>query len=198
MADTVPRMQSEKVAFWTRYRTGIGNCHFPQLSNQTDEIERRHTKMDINISGDELKVFCDQQSVSLYIVFKLVWGLVLGQYVVDSHVGFNFVSQRDGRNSSSLVQVYLERDISVSALLQKLQADSRVCEPYRMSSLSSLSEIWDANGPSEYSIMNSALCINDATGKNSSESLCLDGIQAAAQSLVGISVIFETTQNIIH
>ncbi|KAL9058760.1 MAG: hypothetical protein Q9206_001788, partial [Seirophora lacunosa] len=84
--------RDDDAAYWRRYLDNIEPCHFPALTDSSEEGKQLRT-MELDL-GDvtRIQAFCTQRGVTLSTALQFVWALVLRVYTGSENVCFGYLS----------------------------------------------------------------------------------------------------------
>lgn len=122
-------------------------CRFPQL---TDGVvaskERRVTAVPLGQSTGALYTYCKFNKITLPTLLRAVWALVLGRYVGAKQIGFAALVSSYRRYRIVLCQAQLEDTVTISNLLEELEAGFSGNRSFSIDSLEEFSQFTDSDG----------------------------------------------------
>ncbi|TVY84950.1 Nonribosomal peptide synthetase [Lachnellula suecica] len=141
---------SEK--FWKQYLQDQAPCMFPDLARfERPRVERSvgNLAVDIDISPETLKTFCEKLNITPLSLFQVAWGIVLKSYTESTRVCFGYLSAGrdvalpgvDGGVGPFLAMLVCSLDLSGGKLSEKLQGaadDLMKCLPNQYCGLASI------------------------------------------------------------
>jgi non-ribosomal peptide synthase protein (TIGR01720 family) len=86
---------SASTDFWKQYLDGQSPCLFPglaQLEGPVGEKAVGNLNVDIGLSTEALKTFCERLNITPLSLFQVAWGMVLKVYTESSRVCFGYLS----------------------------------------------------------------------------------------------------------